>query len=72
MFVLFLPVLILFAAFVLDVGHAFQLRRHLQSAADAAALAAAQELPNTSAATCTSYGKRYAFRGNMPCPCSCG
>jgi hypothetical protein len=51
MFVLFLPVLILFAAFVLDVGHAFQLRRHLQSAADAAALAAAQELPNTASAT---------------------
>jgi Flp pilus assembly protein TadG len=45
--VLFLPVLLLFAAFVLDVGHAFQLRRHLQSSADAAALAAAQELPNT-------------------------
>jgi Flp pilus assembly protein TadG len=51
MFVLFLPVLLLFAAFVLDVGHAFQLRRHLQSSADAAALAAAQELPNTTAAT---------------------
>jgi Flp pilus assembly protein TadG len=49
-FVLFLPVLLLFAAFVLDVGHAFQLRRHLQSAADAAALAAAQELPNTASA----------------------
>jgi Flp pilus assembly protein TadG len=46
-FVLFLPVLLLFAAFVLDVGHAFQLRRHLQASADAAALAAAQELPNT-------------------------
>jgi Flp pilus assembly protein TadG len=51
MFVLFLPVLLLFAAFVLDVGHAFQLRRHLQSSADAAALAAAQELPNTTTAT---------------------
>jgi Flp pilus assembly protein TadG len=51
MFVLFLPVLLLFAAFVLDVGHAFQLRRHLQSAADSAALAAAQELPNTTTAT---------------------
>lgn len=50
-FVLFLPVLLLFAAFVLDVGHAFQLRRHLQAAADAAALAAAQELPNTTTAT---------------------
>jgi hypothetical protein len=51
MFLLFLPVLLLFAAFVLDVGHAFQLRRHLQSAADAAALAAAQELPNMTTAT---------------------
>jgi Flp pilus assembly protein TadG len=51
MFVLFMPVLILFAAFVLDIGHAFQLRRHLQASADAAALAAAQELPNTTAAT---------------------
>jgi Flp pilus assembly protein TadG len=51
LFVLFLPVLVAFAAFVLDVGHAFQLRRHLQVAADAAALAAAQELPNTSSAT---------------------
>jgi Putative Flp pilus-assembly TadE/G-like len=46
MFALFLPVLLAFAAFVLDVGHAFQVRRHLQAAADAAALAAAQELPN--------------------------
>jgi hypothetical protein len=46
MFALFLPVLIAFAAFVLDVGHAFQVRRHLQASADAAALAAAQELPN--------------------------
>jgi Flp pilus assembly protein TadG len=51
MFVLFLPVLLVFAAFVLDVGHAFQLRRHLQASADAAALAAAQELPNTANAT---------------------
>ena len=50
-FVLFLPVLLAFAAFVLDVGHAFQLRRHLQVAADAAALAAAQELPSTANAT---------------------
>jgi Flp pilus assembly protein TadG len=49
--VFFLPVLLLFAAFVLDVGHAFQVRRHLQSSADAAALAAAQELPNQTNAT---------------------
>jgi Flp pilus assembly protein TadG len=51
MFVLFLPVLLGFAAFVLDIGHVFQLRRHLQASADAAALAAAQELPNTGNAT---------------------
>ena len=51
MFVLFLPVLLGFAAFVLDIGHLFQLRRHLQVSADAAALAAAQELPNTTNAT---------------------
>jgi Putative Flp pilus-assembly TadE/G-like len=51
LFVLFLPVLLAFAAFVVDVGHAFQLRRHLQVAADAAALAAAQELPSTTNAT---------------------
>jgi Flp pilus assembly protein TadG len=50
-FVLFLPVLVAFAAFVLDIGHVFQLRRHLQSSADAAALAAAQELPDAANAT---------------------
>jgi Flp pilus assembly protein TadG len=51
MFVFFLPVLLLFAAFVLDLGHAFQMKRHLQASADAAALAAAQELPSTTNAT---------------------
>jgi Flp pilus assembly protein TadG len=51
MFVLFLPVLLLFAALVLDVGHAFQLRRHLQASAAAAALAAAQQLPDMASAT---------------------
>jgi hypothetical protein len=43
-----LPVLLGFAALVIDVGHAYQLRRHLQASADAAALAGAQELPNVS------------------------
>jgi hypothetical protein len=47
MVVVFLPALIAIAALVIDVGHGFQVRRHLQTAADAAALAAAQELPNT-------------------------
>jgi hypothetical protein len=47
---LFLPALLAFAALVIDVGAAFHLRRHLQVSADAAALAAAQELPDLPAA----------------------
>jgi Putative Flp pilus-assembly TadE/G-like len=39
----FLPVLIAFGVFVLDVGNAFEHRRHLQLQADAAALATGQE-----------------------------
>jgi Putative Flp pilus-assembly TadE/G-like len=67
-FVLFLPVLLAFAAFVLDLGHAFQLRRHLQSAADAAALAAAQELPSTTNATAVAddYSASPARRNENP------
>jgi len=42
MFALFAPVLILFMAFVLDVGNWFEHKRHLQLQADAGALAAAQ------------------------------
>jgi Flp pilus assembly protein TadG len=61
MFVLFLPVLLMFAAFVLDVGHWFQLRRHLQASADAAALAAAQELPST--ANATTVANNYSASG---------
>jgi Flp pilus assembly protein TadG len=48
MVALALPVMLAFAALVIDVGHAYQLRRHLQASADAAALAGAQELPNVS------------------------
>jgi Flp pilus assembly protein TadG len=51
MFVVFLVGILATAALVVDVGHIFQLRRHLQASADAAALAAAQELPDTSVAT---------------------
>jgi hypothetical protein len=47
MFAVWLPVLIAFIALVVDVGAAFLMKRHLQSAVDAAALAAAQELPDT-------------------------
>ncbi len=39
-----LVVIIGFSALVIDIGHLYQVRRQLQSAADAAALAAAQEI----------------------------
>jgi hypothetical protein len=45
---LMFPLMLAFAAIVIDVGHAYQVRRHLQASADAAALAGAQELPNVS------------------------
>jgi Flp pilus assembly protein TadG len=48
--VLFLPVLIGFCALVLDVGNWYAQKRFVQNAADAAVLAGAQDLPNTSAA----------------------
>jgi hypothetical protein len=48
MFVALLFGLLVMAAFVIDAAHIFQVRRHLQVSADAAALAAAQELPHTS------------------------
>jgi putative Flp pilus-assembly TadE/G-like protein len=67
-FVLFLPVLLAFAAFVLDLGHVFQLRRHLQVSADAAALAAAQELPNTTNSTLVAndYSASLGMRNENP------
>lgn len=49
--VVFLGLLLAMAAFVVDVGSWFTAQRRLQGAADAATLAAAQELPNTAAAT---------------------
>ncbi len=48
LFVLLLAVVMGFTALTIDVGLVLVERRHLQSAADAAALAAAQELPGTS------------------------
>ncbi len=48
--VLMMVVLLGFAALVVDVGYAYYAHRSLQSSADAAALAGAQELPNASAA----------------------
>jgi Putative Flp pilus-assembly TadE/G-like len=48
--VLALVALLGVAAFSIDVGYAYYAKRQLQSAADAAALAGAQDLPNVSAA----------------------
>jgi hypothetical protein len=48
--VVFLVVLLGMAGFAIDVGHAYLVQRQLQAGVDAAALAAAQELPDTSRA----------------------
>src|SRR3990170_8853939 len=50
LFVLALAVLLGFVAMVIDVGLAFQERRNAQNAADAAALAGAQELGESGSA----------------------
>ena len=50
-YALLLPVMLGMAALVVDVGHTFVLKRHLQKSADAAALAAAFELPHQGNAT---------------------
>jgi Flp pilus assembly protein TadG len=50
LFVLCLPVLIGFAALVIDVGNLYAQKRFVQNAADAAVLAAAQDLPDSGAA----------------------
>jgi Flp pilus assembly protein TadG len=42
------------SAFALDVGYAYYAKRQLQSATDAAALAGAQDLPNTATAVSTA------------------
>ena len=53
--VLMLVVLLGMAALVVDVGYAYYASRSLQASADAAALAAAQELPNATAATAVAH-----------------
>jgi hypothetical protein len=68
MVALMFPVLFGFAALALDVGHAFQLRRHLQVAADAAALAGAQELPNTASAQAVANGYNASAGGRNARP----
>ncbi len=60
--VLFLVVLLGFAALVLDVGHAYLAQRRLQASVDAAALAGADGLPTVSAAT--ALADTYGAGGN--------
>jgi hypothetical protein len=48
MMAILIPVLIIFAAFVVDGAHAFVDYRHLQNAADASSLAAAQDINSQS------------------------
>jgi len=63
--VLFLVVLLGFAALVLDVGHAYLAQRRLQASADAAALAGADGLPTVAAAT--ALANQYGAGGsNVP------
>jgi hypothetical protein len=67
LFVLWLPVLVLFIVFVVDVGHWFEHKRHLQMQADAGALAGGPFLsncPNTAPATTTA--RRYAGDPGQP------
>jgi hypothetical protein len=63
--VLFLVVLLGFAALVIDVGHAYLAQRRLQASVDAAALAGADGLPSVSQAG--SYAAAYGAAGhNVP------
>lgn len=63
-------VLIAFAGFAIDVGHAYLVQRQLQAATDAAALAGALDLPNSAQAKATAAnygpepGKRNPLRSN--------
>ena len=61
---LLLPVLLGMAGMAVDVGSYASERRNLQNAADSIALAAAQNLPDQSAAL--SAGQQWATRNNVP------
>jgi hypothetical protein len=61
---LLFPVLLGMAGMAVDIGSYASERRTLQNAADAIALAAAQELPDESAATAA--GQQWATRNNIP------
>jgi hypothetical protein len=61
--VVFLVVLLGFAALVIDVGSWYRAHRAAQSTADAAALAGAQVLPDTAAAT--ALAQQYAAKNSL-------
>ena len=64
---LMLVVLVGFAAIVIDIGHLYENRRQMQSAADAAALAGAHELiVGADQATVLNTANEYAHRNDIP------
>jgi hypothetical protein len=68
-FALWLPVLVLFLVFVVDVGHWFEHKRHLQMQADAGALAAAGSFTFPCAnAPIDAMGRKYAGDPNGTAP----
>ena len=64
---LVMTVVIAMAGFVIDIGHAIYVERQLQAATDAAALAGANGIPNSSAiADATSYSALAGDRNEIP------
>jgi Putative Flp pilus-assembly TadE/G-like/von Willebrand factor type A domain len=65
--VIFMVAVIAVVGFVIDVGHAYEAQRSLQGAADAAALAGAQQLPDPAAAqqTAQQYGSSAAGKNHI-------
>jgi Flp pilus assembly protein TadG len=63
-----ITILIGMAALVIDGGSWLRAQRHLQTAADAGALAGAQDLPNTSGATATATSYAQTNYTGLPAP----
>ncbi|HEY1750848.1 MAG TPA: pilus assembly protein TadG-related protein [Caulobacteraceae bacterium] len=63
---LFLPVLIGFAGFSIDIGHLALVQKELQSSADAAALAGGYNIPsNTAVSTATTYSAAHGNKNEL-------
>ena len=63
-----LPLMLLFVGFVVDASHAFVDYRHLQNAADAASLAAAQDIKNGACLTCSGTATSYTSLNGFGTP----